>query len=53
MTATTLMTRAVVMAASQETINLMWILCDNESTVTVFANKNMLRDIWKAKNHSG
>ncbi len=48
-TATTLMTRATVMAASQEEIDPMWVLCDNESTVDIVKNPIMVTNLRKAK----
>jgi hypothetical protein len=48
-TATTLMTRATVMAASQESIDPMWLLCDNESTIDIVKNPMMITNIRPAK----
>jgi hypothetical protein len=46
MTATTLMTRAkVMMMHNEEEINPMWILCDNESSIDVIKNANMITNI--------
>jgi hypothetical protein len=48
-TATTLTTIATTLSASKESvINLMWILCDTESTVDIFKNKNIITNIRKA-----
>jgi hypothetical protein len=47
-TATTLMTRAVIlMATNEQVIDPIWILCDNESTVDIAKNKDMLMNIHK------
>lgn len=43
------MTRATTLAAHQEEVDPMWILCDNESTVDIFSNKNILNNIQPAK----
>ncbi len=40
--ATTLMTRAVTLAATNSEVNPLWILCDSESTIDIFRNKNIL-----------
>ncbi len=48
-TATTLMARATVMAASKEDIDPMWILCDNESTIDIVKNESILSNVRKAK----
>jgi hypothetical protein len=49
-TATTLMTRARVLTMSnKESIDPMWILCDNESTVDIVKNKNMITNIRQTK----
>ncbi len=45
-TATTLTTIATTLSTSSESkINPMWILCDNESTVDIFNNKDILTNI--------
>ncbi len=44
-TATTLMTRAVTLAANSSEVDPMWILCDSESTVDIFRNKNLLTNL--------
>jgi hypothetical protein len=46
----TLITQHFVLAVAKQVINPMWILCDNESTVDVFNNKIMLRNIRKTRN---
>jgi hypothetical protein len=49
-TATTLMTRARVMTMMQEeVINPMWILCDNESTIDVVKNQDLIVNIKRAR----
>jgi len=45
----TLVTQHVALAVTKLTIDPMWILCDNESTMDVFNNKNMLVNISKTK----
>ena len=42
--ATTLMAQARTLAR-KDGINPMWILCDNESTVEIIKNKNMVTNI--------
>jgi hypothetical protein len=44
-TETALMTLHVALAVMKVEINLMWILCDNESTVDVFKNRQMVTNI--------
>jgi hypothetical protein len=45
-TATTLTTIATTLSTSTESrINPMWILCDNESTIDIFNNKDILTNI--------
>lgn len=46
--ATTLMTNAQGMN-EKESINQIWILCDNESTVDIIKNKNMITNIRNTK----
>jgi hypothetical protein len=46
----TLITQHVVLAEAKQVINPMWILCDNESTVDVFNNKIIMRNIRKNRN---
>ncbi len=48
-TATTLTTIATTLSASEKGVNPMWILCDNESTVDIFHNKNIIANIRKAQ----
>ncbi len=48
-TATTLMTRAITLVTNQKDVNPMWILCDSESTVDIFRNKNILTNIRTAE----
>jgi hypothetical protein len=53
MTATTLMIRAYIMTANMncmECMNQIWILCDNESTIDVVKNKDIIVDIRKTSN---
>jgi len=40
-------TQHVTLAVTRMTIDPMWILCDNESTVDIFQNKDMLSNIWR------
>ncbi len=48
--ATTLMTRAQVLSTMEEQhIDPMWLLCDNESTVDIIKNKDMLTNLRRAK----
>jgi hypothetical protein len=50
--ATTLMTRARVMTMMKEDkINPMWILCDNESTIDVIKNPDLIVNVRRAKRH--
>jgi hypothetical protein len=49
-TPVTLITQHVSLAVTKRVINPMWILCDNESTVDVFNNSIMLRNIRKSHN---
>jgi hypothetical protein len=46
----TLVTQHVTLAVTRLMIDPMWILCDNESTVDVFNNKEFLTNISRAKN---
>ncbi len=49
-TATTLMTRARVLPMhDKESINNMWILCDNESTVDIVKNRSMVTNLRRTK----
>ena len=48
-TQVTLITRHVTLAVTKLSIDPMWILCDNESTVDVFNNATMLRNIRKTE----
>ncbi len=43
------MTRAITLAANQKEVDPMWILCDSESTVDIFRNKNILTNIRTAE----
>jgi hypothetical protein len=45
-----LTTLQVTLAVTKMEINPWWILCDNESTVDIFKNKNMLVDFKKTRN---
>jgi hypothetical protein len=49
-TVTTLMTRAKILSMMEEQhIDPMWLLCDNESTVDIIKNKDMLTNLRRAK----
>ncbi len=49
-TATTLMTRAVVLSArNKEAIDPMWVLCDTESTIDIVKNPTMITNLRQAK----
>jgi hypothetical protein len=49
-TATTLMTRARILAMHEETaINPMWILCDTESPIDIIKNPTMITNIRRAR----
>jgi hypothetical protein len=49
-TATTLMTRAVVLSATkEEAIDPMWVLCDTESTIDIVKNPDMITNLQRAK----
>jgi hypothetical protein len=50
--ATTLITRAVTLAATNSEVNPMWILCDSESTIDIFRNKNLLTNYDEQRNLS-
>jgi hypothetical protein len=43
-------TLQVTLAVMRSEIDSMWILCDNESTVDIFKNKNILTNIRKSNN---
>jgi hypothetical protein len=45
-----LMTMHVTLAIMKSEINLMWILCDNESTIDIFKNKDLITNIRKSEN---
>jgi len=45
-----LMTMHVTLAIMKSEINPMWILCDNESTVDIFKNKDLITNIRKSEN---
>jgi len=47
---TALATFHVTLAAIKIEINPMWILCDNESTVDIFKNRQMISNFGKSKN---
>ncbi len=47
----TLMMMHDALAVMKIEIDPMWILCDNESTVDIFRNKNMITNIRKSENH--
>lgn len=49
--ATTLMTQVKALT-NKESINPMWTLCDNESTVDIIKNKNMVTNIRHTKMRS-
>jgi hypothetical protein len=49
-TETALMTLHVVLAVMKVEINPMWILCDNESTVDIFKNRQMVTNIYTTSN---
>lgn len=44
-----LMMRAATLAANQQEVDPMWLLCDNKSTVDVINNTKKLTDIRKAR----